>query len=174
MCLGEYTPYTDLAKTRVSCVKHTVASLRCILLGVRTLPSEPENVVVEPLNERSLQVTWSRPQHLGATVRTYTINVTALHRFDEDALVNMTANLSVEVSGDLDSAIVGDLQPFTMYTVTVTANNEHGSSVPSYRLRALTLETGSGATQTSVAVVPVLPGKSAECGALLNRIVCSI
>lgn len=158
MCMGEYSPYTDLAKSRVSCVKHTVPTLKCILQGIQYLPSEPENVVVEPLNERSLQVTWTRPEHLGDTVTGYVINVTALHSFDTDDVVNMTAALSVTVSGDLDSAIINDLHPFTMYTITVTALNAHGSSVPSYRLRALTLENGNSGTQTSVAVVPVLPG----------------
>lgn len=158
MCLGEYTPYTDLAKTRVSCVKHTVSSLKCILQGIKYLPSEPENVAVEPLNERSLQVTWTRPTHLGDTVTAYVINVTALHTFDEDAVVNMTSAMSVVVSGDLESAIINDLQPLMMYTITVTANNEHGSSVPSYRLRALTLDNVPNG-RTNVSVVPVLPGE---------------
>lgn len=157
MCLGEYTPYTDLAKTRVSCVKHTVSSLKCILQGIKYLPSEPENVAVEPLNERSLQVTWTRPTHLGDTVTAYVINVTALHTFDEDAVVNMTSAMSVVVSGDLESAIINDLQPLMMYTITVTANNDHGSSVPSYRLRALTLDNVPNG-RTNVSVVPVLPG----------------
>lgn len=159
MCLGEYTPYTDLAKSRVSCVRHTLPTLKCILQGIQQLPSEPENVIVEPLNEKSLQISWTRPQQLGDTVKTYTINVTMLHSFDQDSLPNISSEIGVTVSADLDSAVINDLKPFTMYTITVVANNEYGSSLPSYRTRALTLENGSIGTQTSVAVVPVLPGE---------------
>lgn len=157
MCYGEYTPYTEYAKSRVSCVEHIVPTIQCILNGIRLLPSEPENVIVEPLNEKSLQVSWSRPSKLGDTVKTYSINVTKLVNFDDDQLQNVSSEISVIVSGDLDSAVINDLSPYTMYTITVTANNAHGSSLPSYRLRALTLESNIG-TQTSVAVVPVLPG----------------
>lgn len=159
MCLGVYSSFTDLAKSRVSCVMHTIPSLKCILQGIQDLPSEPTNVMVEPLNERSLQVSWSRPEHLGNSVKVFVVNVTALSSFDEDDLANITSSISVSVSGDLESAIVNDLKPFTMYTITVTAYNEAGSSLPSYRVRALTLENGNSGTQTSVAVVPVLPGK---------------
>lgn len=159
MCLGEYTPYTDLAKSRVSCVRHTLPTLKCILQGIQQLPSEPENVIVEPLNEKSLQVSWTRPQQLADTVKSYTINVTTLHSFDQDSLPNITSEIGITVSADLDSAVINDLKPFTMYTITVVANNVYGSSLPSYRTRALTLENGSVGTQTSVAVVPVLPGE---------------
>lgn len=158
MCVGVYTSFSDLAKTRVSCVMHTITSLKCILQGIQYLPSEPNNVIVEPLNERSLQVSWSRPDHLGDSVKNYIINVTALHSFDEDALTNITSFITVSVSGDLESSVVNDLKPYTMYAITVTAYNDIGSSLPSYRVRALTLENGSSGTQTSVAVVPVLPG----------------
>lgn len=159
MCLGVYNSFNDLAKSRVSCVMHTITSLKCILQGIQYLPSEPTNVIVEPLNERSLQVSWSRPEHLGDSVKVFVINVTALSSFDDDELTNITSLISVSVSGDQESAVVNDLKPFTMYTITVTAHNDVGSSLPSYRIRALTLENGNSGTQTSVAVVPVLPGK---------------
>lgn len=159
MCLGVYNSFNDLAKSRVSCVMHTITSLKCILQGIQYLPSEPTNVIVEPLNERSLQVSWSRPEHLGDSVKVFVINVTALSSFDDDELTNITSLISVTVSGDQESAVVNDLKPFTMYTITVTAHNDVGSSLPSYRIRALTLENGNSGTQTSVAVVPVLPGK---------------
>lgn len=158
MCQGEYTPFTDYVKSRVSCVAHTLPALQCILQGIQVLPSEPENVIVEPLNEKSLQVSWSPPAKLAHTVKTYSINVTTLHEFDQDALANITSEISVTVSSDLDSAVINDLKPFTMYSITVTAKNEHGSSLPSFRVRALTLDNGVG-SQTSVAVVPILPGK---------------
>lgn len=159
MCLGVYNSFTDLAKSRVSCVMHTITSLKCILQGIQNLPSEPTNVLVEPLNERSLQVSWSRPEHLADSVKMYIVNVTALGSFDVDNVVNITSSITVSVSGDLESALVNDLKPFTMYSIIVTAHNDIGSSLPSYRVRALTLENGNSGTQTSVAVVPVLPGK---------------
>lgn len=167
MCLGVYNSFTDLAKSRVSCVMHTITSLKCILQGIQYLPSEPTNVMVEPINERSLQISWSRPDHLGESVKSYVVNVTALSTFDRDELTNITSSISVSVSADLESAIVNDLKPFTMYTITVTAFNDIGASLPSYRVRALTLENGNSGTQTSVAVVPVLPGSFWEKSKIL-------
>ncbi len=157
MCQGEYTPFTDLIRSRVSCIAHTLPALQCILEGVQKIPSEPESVYVEALNEKSLQVSWSPPAKLADKVKTYSINVTTLHTFDQDALSNITSEISVTVSKDLDSAVINDLKPFTMYVITVTANNEHGSSLPSMRVRALTLDSAIG-KQTNVAVVPILPG----------------
>lgn len=158
MCQGEYTPFTDFIKSRVSCIAHTLPALQCILEGVQKIPSEPEGVYVEPLNEKSLQVSWSPPSKLADKVKTYSINVTTLHTFDQDALTNITSEISVTVSKDLDSAVINDLKPFTMYAITVTANNEHGSSLPSMRVRALTLDSAIDQKQTNVAVVPILPG----------------
>lgn len=163
MCRGEYTPFTDYLKSRVSCVSHTLPALKCILQGVQTLPSEPENVFVEPLTEKSMQVSWSVPTKLGETIKFYSINVTVLHSFDQDEVANQTASaISVSVSSDLDTAVINDLKPFTMYSISVTAFNDYGSSLPSYRVRALTLESGIG-KQTSVAEVPVLPDVRGCC-----------
>lgn len=157
MCQGEYTPFTDFVRSRVSCIAHTLPSLQCILEGVQKIPSEPEGVYVEPLNERSLQVSWSPPSKLADKVKTYSINVSTLHTFDQDELSNITSEISVTVSKDLDTAVINDLKPFTMYAISVTANNEFGSSLPSMRVRALTLDSVIG-KQTNVAVVPILPG----------------
>lgn len=157
MCQGEYTPFTDFIRSRVSCIAHTLPALQCILEGVQKIPSEPESVFVDPLNERSLQVSWTPPAKLPELVKTYSINLTTLHTFDQDSLSNSTSEVSVTVSKDLDTAVINDLKPFTMYVITVTANNEHGSSLPSMRVRALTLDNTIG-KQTNVAVVPILPG----------------
>lgn len=162
MCQGEYTPFTDYVRSRVSCVAYTLPALKCILEGVQNIPSPPEDIVVEALNENSLQVSWSPPSRLPNKVKSYSINVTVLHSFDEDTLPNITSEVSVTVSADLDSASISNLKPFTMYSVTMTANNNYGSSLPSVRIRALTFDSGAG-TKTSVAVVPVLPGKYFNC-----------
>lgn len=160
MCRGEYTPFTDFLKSRVSCVRHTLPGLQCILEGVQKLPSMPEDVYAEPLTEKSLEIGWQAPSKFGDTVQSYTVNVTALVHFDEDNLPNITLPIaiSVTVPGDQRSTIINDLKPYTMYSITVTAHNEHGSSLPSFRIRALTLDSGIS-RQTSVAVIPVLPGK---------------
>ena len=158
MCRGEYTPFTDFLKSRVSCVAHTLPALKCILLGIQQLPSEPQNIIVEPLTEKSLQVSWSPPINLPETVKFYTINVSVLHSFDQDSLANDTSTISETVSSNLESGVINDLKPFTMYSVSVTAHNDLGSSLPSFRVRSLTLESGVS-KQTSVAEVPILPGK---------------
>ncbi|XP_021707105.1 Ig-like and fibronectin type-III domain-containing protein 1 [Aedes aegypti] len=166
MCRGEYTPFTDLLKSRVSCVQHTLPGLQCILDNIQKLPSEPQAISVEALTERSLQVSWSPPEQLAKTVKYYQINATKLHSFDQDFLANGTTKdslISIQVSADQSSAIVSNLEPFTMYTVTVSAHNNFGSSLPSIRIRALTLENGVVNKETSVAVVPVLPDVRGCC-----------
>ncbi|XP_058124562.1 Ig-like and fibronectin type-III domain-containing protein 1 [Anopheles ziemanni] len=167
MCRGEYTPFTDLLKSRVSCVQHTLPGLQCILDNIQRLPSEPQSVSVEPLTERSLQVSWMAPEKLGGSVKFYQLNATRLHAFDQDALANATdakdGLVTLQVSADQTTAVLSNLMPFTMYTVTVSAHNDHGSSLPSMRIRALTLESGVVSKQTSVAVVPVLPDVRGCC-----------
>lgn len=158
MCVGEYTPFTDYVRSRVSCVAHTLPALKCILEGVEKIPSPPENIIVEPLNEDSLQVSWSPPARLADKVKSYSINVTVLHSFDENTVPNITSEISVTVSADLDSTVIHNLKSFTMYSITMTANNNFGRSLPSVRVRSLTMESGVVGGRTSVAVVPVLPG----------------
>lgn len=105
MCEGEYTPFTNYVRSRVSCIAYTLPALKCILDGVQKIPSAPEAVAVEPLNESSLQVNWSPPARLAERVTTYSINVTMLHSFDEDDVANITSDVSVTVSADSDSAV---------------------------------------------------------------------
>lgn len=157
MCQGEYTAFTDYVRSRISCVAYTLPALKCILEGVQSIPSSPVDVFVEPLDEKSLQVSWSPPERLADRVQSYSINVTTLHTFDQDTLANISSEVQATVAATADSAVIGGLKPFTMYSVTVTANNANGSSLPSQRIRTLTLDSNAG-TQSSVAVVPVLPG----------------
>lgn len=162
MCVGNYTPFTNYVRSRVSCVAYTVPALKCILDGVQNIPSAPQDIVVEAQDESSLRVSWSPPDKLAEKVTSYSINVTMLHTFDEDIVANITSEISVTVSNDMDSAVIKKLKPFTMYSVSMTANNAYGSSLPSVRIRALTLDTGVKA-QSSVAVVPKLPDIRSCC-----------
>ena len=76
MCRGEYTPFTDLLRSRISCAAHTIPGLECILEGIQKIPSAPKAVFVEPINEKSLQISWLPPEHLADTVKNYKINLT--------------------------------------------------------------------------------------------------
>lgn len=105
MCEGEYTPFTNYVRSRVSCIAYTLPALKCILDGVQKIPSPPEAISVEPLNENSLQVSWSPPLRLADKVKTYSINVTMLHSFDEDIVANITSDVSVTVPADSDSTV---------------------------------------------------------------------
>ncbi|KAL7051028.1 hypothetical protein ACKWTF_004301 [Chironomus riparius] len=164
MCRGEYTPFTDLLRSRISCAAHTIPGLECILEGVQKIPSAPKAVFVEPINEKSLQISWLQPEHLADTVKNYKINLTILQSFDEDYLANNTAStISVTVPAELNTTTINNLQPFTMYSVFVTSENEYGSSLPSTRKRALTLKNDMVNGGNSIAVIPKLPDVRGCC-----------
>lgn len=164
MCRGEYTPFTDLLRSRISCAVHTVPGLECILEGVQNIPSEPKAVFVEPLNEKSLQISWLPPENLPETVKNYKINLTVLQSFDEDFLANSTATtISVTVPAEMNTTTINNLQPFTMYSIFVIAENEFGSSLPSSRKRALTLKNDMVNGGNTIAVIPKLPDVRGCC-----------
>ena len=152
MCRGEYTPFTDMLRTRVSCVHHTLSGLQCILQGVQQIPSTPLSVAADEVNETRVVISWSPPEKLSHLVKHYMVNLTALHSFDED-------NDDDDDNNDNDNATTGkqddsviirlspsnvttltinDLKPLTMYSIVVTAVNDFGSSLPSERLRIFT------------------------------------
>lgn len=127
------------------------------------LPSPPENVEVEPLTEKSLNVSWAYPISNTETITKYIINVTSLRSFDAhlidpaDTPSTVTSHsVQVSVPASQHSAVLNNLSAFTMYEVTVTAQNSHGSSLPSYVVRSLTLTSGK-MKPTAVAESPVLP-----------------
>lgn len=141
MCRGEYTPFTDKLRSRISCSAHTISGLECILEGIQNIPSPPTAVFVEPVNEKSLQISWLPPENLADTVKHYKINLTVLQSFDQDFLANNTATtISVTVPAEMNTTTINNLEPFTMYSVFVTCENDFGSSLPSSRKRALTLK----------------------------------
>ncbi|XP_055908191.1 Ig-like and fibronectin type-III domain-containing protein 2 [Eupeodes corollae] len=167
MCRGEYSPFTDLLKTRVSCIQHTLPGLQCILEGVQKLPSSPIDVFVETITDTSLKIGWSPPEKLPETVTHYSINISALHSFDPDILPTTVSDpgVNIKVSSDLETYVVSELKPLTMYTVTVTAHNQHGESLPSQRVRALTFSAEDSAFKlnNSTAVIPKLPNIRGCC-----------
>lgn len=79
------------------------------------------------------------------SVTEYVVNVTTLRSFDahlidpsESSLKNVTnkmASFTYKVPSNKTFLILNDLLPFTMYEITVTSYNIHGSSLPSYGIR---------------------------------------
>ncbi|RVE49896.1 hypothetical protein evm_005489 [Chilo suppressalis] len=173
VCRGEFTPVTDNIKTHYSCAAYMEKTLACIVEGIELLPSPPEDVEVESLNEKQLNVTWSPPIENTDTVTEYIVNVTTLRSFDahlidpsESAMKNTTAKmiqpLTYKVPANKTYLVLNDLLPFTMYEITVTSYNVHGSSLPSYAIRSLTLTPGKMKT-TEVAAAPKLPDVRSCC-----------
>ncbi|XP_041982407.1 Ig-like and fibronectin type-III domain-containing protein 1 isoform X2 [Aricia agestis] len=173
VCRGEFTPVTDNIKTHYSCATYMEKTLACIVEGIELLPSPPEDVEVDALNEKQLNVTWNPPTQNLDSVTEYVVNITALRSFDahmmdtsESSLKNNTSKISqpmvIKVPANKSSLIVNDLLPFTMYEVTVTSYNIHGSSLPSYAIRTLTLTPGK-MRNTKVAAAPKLPDVRGCC-----------
>uniref|UniRef100_W8ADW8 Ig-like and fibronectin type-III domain-containing protein C25G4.10 n=2 Tax=Ceratitis capitata TaxID=7213 RepID=W8ADW8_CERCA len=181
MCRGEYTPFTDLLKTRVSCVHHTLSGLQCILQGVQNIPSTPTSVTVDHVSETRVTVHWYEPEKLAHKVDYYSVNFTALHSFDEDEVSNSYAwkkrpleqTIIRTVPVNQTTLTLQDLTPLTMYAIVVTAHNGYGSSLPSERLRVFTHtsevfaprnEDGEGSASVE-STMPELPNIRSCCEA---------
>lgn len=101
---------------------------------------------MEPLNEKQLNVSWSPPVENTETVTEYVVNVTTLRSFDAHLIdpsessiggneSKSTQSTTFKVQADKTFLVLNDLLPFTMYEITVTSYNIHGSSLPSYSVR---------------------------------------
>lgn len=141
------------------------------MTGILTISSEPKNVYVEAINEKSIHVFWQKPDQLADKVKNYIINITKLHTFDQYNLSDVTMiEQSIKVESNQMSVVINNLQPLTMYEVFVISQNNFGSSLPSIRVRTLTLDNSSGiggkissgTLNNRGVVVPKLPGK-VEC-----------
>lgn len=180
MCRGEYTPFTDKLRTRVSCVQHTLSGLQCILKGVQLIPSTPTYPNLDEVREKSVNISWAPPQQLADQVTHYTVNLTVLHSFDEDEL---SGEVKHKVSNGKEEQFeqvtlltvpanqtylhLDSLTPLTMYAVTLAAVNEYGSSLPSERLRFFT-HTSSSVAETQAGSadkqqMPLLPNIRGCC-----------
>ncbi|XP_026478463.1 Ig-like and fibronectin type-III domain-containing protein 2 [Ctenocephalides felis] len=162
VCKGQYTPITDHLRTHVSCAAHTEPALACISRGVNLLPGQPRDVELEPLTERSIRVSWQPPASLARTVQEYIISHVALETYDpaERKPTSTGVQIQTRVPAAQNSTVLSDLTPYTMYEVTVTARNSHGSSLPSYGVRSLTLLGGlssPASAEGNVSAPPDLP-----------------
>ncbi|KAI4456941.1 titin [Holotrichia oblita] len=171
VCRGEYTAITNNIKTHFSCSAYTEQTLACIVEGIELLPSAPDVIEVEALTENTLKVSWSNPLSNLETVTMYNVNVTSLRTFDnrlidpddEDATkIQNTSETIHKVLSNTNETTISALQPFTMYEITVTAVNRHGSSLPSYAVRSLTLTPGT-IKPKAVGEAPKLPDTKKCC-----------
>uniref|UniRef100_T1HB70 Uncharacterized protein n=1 Tax=Rhodnius prolixus TaxID=13249 RepID=T1HB70_RHOPR len=176
VCRGEYTMITDNIKTHFSCAAYTEQTLACIVEGIEILPSSPLEVQVIPLTANSFAVEWVPPYNNPETVTEYTVNVTMLQSFDpsiissptydntsQDIVTPHSVQVNVKVSDNQSNyVVIKELVPFTMYEVTLVAKNKHGTSLPSYPIRSLTMVAGQMKTQTPKKV-PKLPNVKQCC-----------
>ncbi|XP_075234927.1 Ig-like and fibronectin type-III domain-containing protein 1 [Lycorma delicatula] len=174
VCRGEYTMITDNIKTHFSCSAYTEQTLACIVEGIEILPSAPVDVYVEPKSDKSMNISWSPPFSSTPTVSDYIVNVTMLMSFDPSTVnphisdtnssqsVITPHSVQVKVTNGEQSVLINDLTPFTMYEITVTAMNIHGSSLPSFPIRALTLIPGQIKTKPT-SESPTLPDIKTCC-----------
>ncbi|KOB66078.1 Ig-like and fibronectin type-III domain-containing protein C25G4.10, partial [Operophtera brumata] len=132
VCRGEFTPVTDNIKTHYSCASYMEKTLACIVEGIELLPSPPEDVEVEPLNEKQLNVSWSRPIENTDSVVEYIVNITTLRSFDAHLIdpsessttsnndtLRMSTSITYKVQSNKTFLVVNDLMPFTM-SLTLT------------------------------------------------------
>lgn len=150
VCVGDYSLST--VTEHYTCMDYTMTTLACIANGVELLPGPPKELEVEPVSPTELVIKWV-PPHQNVDVTHFRINVTELHSFDPDtatpknetikevstSTVDTTQAFSVKVDGNQTTFHLRNLKPVTMYEVTVTSENMHGSSLPTYALRTLTL-----------------------------------
>lgn len=81
------------------------------------------------------------------TITEYLVNVTALKSFDahlidpsessikDNTTMKINQPVTFKVPANKSYLVLNDLLPFTMYEITVTSFNIHGSSLPSYAIR---------------------------------------
>uniref|UniRef100_A0A4D5RKC4 Putative neural cell adhesion molecule l1 n=1 Tax=Ixodes scapularis TaxID=6945 RepID=A0A4D5RKC4_IXOSC len=155
VCIGDYSLST--VTEHYTCMDYTMTTLACIANGVELLPGAPKNLQVEPVSPTELLIKWT-PPHQDIEVTHFRINVTELQSFDPDSAMpknetvkevsasssstlETTQAFSVKVDGNQTTFHLRNLKPVTMYEVTVTSENMHGTSLPTYALRTLTLSS---------------------------------
>lgn len=147
VCIGDYTLTT--VTEHYTCMDYTMTTLACIANGVELLPGPPKQLEVEPVSPTELLIKWM-PPHQEIEVTHFRINITELQSFDPDAVtpknetdkdstVGTTQAFSIKVDGNQTTFNLRSLKPVTMYEVTVTSENMHGTSLPTYAVRTLTL-----------------------------------
>ena len=102
-----------------------------------TVPSGfPQDVSIDSTTSQSVEISWSPPllEERNGNISSYTITVS---RQGSDSLIQLTSVTT--------SITVNMLNPFTTYTVTVTASTSIGVGPPSSLLSFRTAEDGKDA-----------------------------
>ena len=170
MCRGEYTVVTDHLRSQFDCSRHLRPTLACISEGLRALPRRPTQLVVEPVNDTALLVYWASPAQ--PTHTTFQVNVTFLHKLQSvyslyDSVRpggegEHAATILLTLPTNQTRVEVAGLKVFSLYTVSVLAENLEGRSLPSYSVRAATLLKGAKVDKGFV-MAPSLPDTAACC-----------
>lgn len=173
LCRGQYTLQTDNIKTLFSCAAYTAPTLACIADGIQTLPRMPQDFSATVVNSSSLRVSWMpEGKERGSLTARYQVNVTYLTFLspifsvgvDHQAHTFYPPHTSLyEVARGLGELVVADLETFSIYEVSMWAeNNEGGRSQKTYSERVVThLEGHSSAT--SLGGAPSLPDIRSCC-----------
>ncbi|XP_042905607.1 Ig-like and fibronectin type-III domain-containing protein 2 isoform X1 [Parasteatoda tepidariorum] len=163
VCSGDYGLSTVLQ--HYSCMDHTIPTLSCIAEGIELLPGPPQELTVEALSESELKVKWI-PPHQDVPVERYHLNLTLIKELSDAQEMELGSTdqkkmskipelkklgtstsvksfMTVIVDGNKTSYVASGLQPMSMYEVRVTSENSHGTSMPTYAVRALTLSSDS-------------------------------
>ena len=89
------------------------------------VPGPPGSLFVNEINSTAIVVSWSVPDVTNGIITSYEIlysvgNVSSLENNVTSVLVDVTTNISYQV-------IIGELDPFTMYSVAVRAYTRIGA-----------------------------------------------
>jgi hypothetical protein len=83
VCVGNFSLTTVL--DHYTCMQFTAPVLACIAEGIQILPPQPQDVVIEPISDSQVNVSWSFARIQAGSVELIDqlqINVTQLHSFD--------------------------------------------------------------------------------------------
>lgn len=153
VCVGNFTLTTVL--DHFTCMQYTAPVLACIAEGVSTLPPQVQEVTIDPMSSSELLVKWSLPSKDIHLIDSMVINVTQLDSFDNVGVTRLdNGRSSSEVSTpplyglqmrftiprNETSFVIKELKPYTMYEVVMSSVNKVGTSLPTNRIRVLTLQ----------------------------------
>jgi len=147
MCRGEAQLQTDNIKTMFSCSAYNEPILACVAAGIKTLPKTPEDFSAEALDDSSIHVKWSPAKNYENLTEYYKINVTFLRALSPVFSVSQIRGEELDPSHsvvyklprDKDVFTFTGLRPFSLYTVSMWAENRMGGrSLPTYAVKVIT------------------------------------
>ncbi|KAG1675091.1 Ig-like and fibronectin type-III domain-containing protein 1 [Nymphon striatum] len=160
LCRGQYKISTMVE--HYSCNPHITSLLACISEGIELLPSQPEHVMMEATSPSSINVSWTPPRHTPQGISHYIIAVKKLNSFDGYRQTQINGATG-QVNSDQTYWTLDALDSFTMYEVTVKAENKYGSSQPSNPVRGVTMISNSPHILYTKKDAPAVPDIQSCC-----------